>query len=143
MYGKEAKIPIDETNNNTRNFDEQINLLSRKVELFKVEEVRIKAKEIITQKQEKQIQKRREEIKKETKFLIGEKVLLKESSKEKQWTGKLSQNWKGPYYIHEIFGRGAYKLKTIDGKIIKASQNVKNLKRYYDKRDVLPTIFIE
>jgi hypothetical protein len=66
--------------------------------------------------------------------------LLKESSKEKQWTGKLSQNWKGPYYIHEVYGKGAYKIKTMEGKILKATHNVKNLKKYYDRRDELPSI---
>ena len=54
----------------------------------------------------------------------------------------MSQNWKGPYYIYEVYGKGAYKIKTLDGKIIKATQNVKNLKRYFDKGDNLPRIFI-
>ena len=37
-------------------------------------------------------------IKEETKLEIGNKVLLKDAAKEKQWSGKLSQKWKGPYY---------------------------------------------
>jgi hypothetical protein len=81
-------------------------------------------------------------MKEETIFRIGEKVLLKESKKDKQWTGKLSQNWKGPYYIHEVYGKGAYRIKTVEGKIIKATQNVKNLKKYYDRRDRLPVIYL-
>ena len=98
--------------------------------------------ENIEKSQEKQKKRYDKKINKETKFQIGDKVLLKESFKEKQWTGKLSQNWKGSYYIYEIYGKGAYKIKTLDGKIIKATQNVKNLKRYFDRGDNLPRIFI-
>ena len=38
--------------------------------------------------------------------------------KDKQWTGKLEENWKGPYYIHEILLNGAYKLKDDEGNIM-------------------------
>ena len=55
---------------------------------------------------------------------------------------KLSQNWKGPYYIHEVIGRGAYKIRTFEGNVLKATQNIKNLKKYYDRRNIQPIIFI-
>ena len=107
-----------------------------------MEEQRRETLENITRSQEKQKEKYDGIMKGETIFRIGEKVLLKESAKEKQWTGKLSQNWKGPYYIHEVYGKGAYKIKTSEGKILKATQNVKNLKKYYDQRDKLPVIYV-
>ena len=66
--------------------------------------------------------------KKETELKIGDKVLLKNQIK----TGKLTTNWKGPYFVHEVFGKGAYKIRTIDGNVLKATQNVKNLKKYYE-----------
>ena len=143
-YGREAKLLIDERDKNEENtqLNKEENLLQRKFNLLELEEKREKALENIEKSQEKQKKRYNEKINKETKFQIGDKVLLKESFKEKQWTGKLSQNWKGPYYIYEVYGKGAYKIKTLDGKIIKATQNVKNLKKYFDRGDNLPRIFI-
>ena len=73
---------------------------------------------------------------------MGDKVLLKDSAKEKQWSKKLTDNWKGPYYIFQSYGKGAYKLQTTDGKVLKATQNIKNLKRYHDRRDIQPRVII-
>ncbi|HVH96007.1 MAG TPA: hypothetical protein VM682_03595, partial [Bacillus sp. (in: firmicutes)] len=89
-------------------------------------------------------QKRRhdDKIKEETILKIRDKVLLKDAAKEKQWSGKLSSKWKGPYYIHEIIGKGAYKLRTMDGKVLKTPYNVKHLKKYYDQKEKLPKIFV-
>jgi len=70
------------------------------------------------------------------------KVLLKDAAKEKQWSGKLSSKWKGPYYIHDIVGGGAYKIRTLKGRVLKASYNVKHSKRYFDQRGKLPLVFI-
>ena len=68
--------------------------------------------------------------------------MLKDAAREKQWSGKLSQKWKGPYYIHEIIGKGAYKLRTLEGKVLRSSYNVKHLKEYFDQGDKLPLIFV-
>ena len=143
-YGREARLPVDEEDGNEEDtqLNEEENLLQRKFNLLEMEEKREKALENIEKSQGKQKERYDGKISKETKFQIGDKVLLKESSKEKQWTGKLSQNWKGPYYIYKIYGRGAYRIKTLDGKIIKATQNVKNLKNYFDRADNLPRIFV-
>ena len=54
----------------------------------------------------------------------------------------MSQKWKGPYYIHEIIGKGAYKLRTLEGKVLRSSYNVKHLKEYFDQGDKLPLIFV-
>ena len=59
-------------------------------------------------------------------------MLLKDAAKEKQWSGKLAPKWKGPYYIHKEIGRGAYKLRTLDGKVLKTSHNVKHIKKYFE-----------
>ena len=81
-------------------------------------------------------------VKEETKFEIGDKVLLKDAAKEKQYSGKLSSKWKGPYYIHEIIGKGAYKLRTLNGKVLKSSHNIKHLKKYFDQKNKLPLVFV-
>ena len=73
---------------------------------------------------------------KETIFKIGDKVLLKDSSKEKRWSGKLTDNWKGPYIVQKVIGKGAYLIRTQEGQVLNATQNVKNLKKYYDLKDL-------
>jgi hypothetical protein len=76
------------------------------------------------------------------KFEIGDKVLYYNVAKEKQWSGKLSENWKGPYYIHEILLNGSYKLKEIDGRILKVPVNGKWLKKYNSRENWEPMLVI-
>ena len=57
-------------------------------------------------------------------------------------SSKLEPKWKGPLYIHEIIGKGAYKLRTLEGKVLKAPSNVINLKLYKDKLEWEPKIYI-
>ena len=66
---------------------------------------------------------------KQVRFQIDDEVLLK----NEQETNKLLPKWKGPYTVHEEIGKGAYKLKDSEGKVLKASQNVKRLKKYYTR----------
>ena len=61
--------------------------------------------------------------------------MLKDTTKEKQWSEKLAPKWKEPYYIHKEIGKGAYKLRTLNGKVLKTSHNVKHIKKYYDTTD--------
>ena len=58
---------------------------------------------------------------------------MKDSAKEKQWSGKLEPNWKGPYWIKEVIGKGAYKLIDENGKMSKTTHNIKKLKKYYSR----------
>ena len=143
-YGRQSVLPTDEFEDNEKigNYGIKENILQREYEILELENQRREALENIEESQSKQKERHDGIMKSETVFRIGEKVLLKESAKDKQWTGKLSENWKGPYYIHEVYGKGVYKIKTQEGKILKATQNVKNLKKYYDRRDKLPRIHI-
>ena len=77
------------------------------------------------------------------KFEIGEKVLLYEAWREKQWSGKLQEKWKGPYIIHEKLLNGSYRLKELNGQIMKTPQNGKWLKRYQDRLKFEPRILIK
>lgn len=52
-------------------------------------------------------------------FKIGDQVLMYELAKENVHSDKLKEKWKGPYYIHDYSIPGTYKLRTIDGKILK------------------------
>ncbi|EXX61501.1 hypothetical protein RirG_170630 [Rhizophagus irregularis DAOM 197198w] len=100
-------------------------------------------KENVEEAQEKQKQQHDKRGIRKPKFEIGEKVLLYEAWREKQWSGKLQNKWKGPYLIHEEFGNGAYKLKELDGRILKTPQNGEWLKKFYDRRGFTPKIVIK
>ncbi|GJW41013.1 reverse transcriptase domain-containing protein [Tanacetum coccineum] len=45
--------------------------------------------------------------------------------------GKLGSKWEGPYEVTEALGKGAYKLRDRNGKLIPRTWNVRNLKKCY------------
>ena len=55
---------------------------------------------------------------------------------------KFQPKWKGPYYIQNIIGNGAFKLATIEGKIIKTPVNEMYLKHYKDRQRWEPIIHV-
>ena len=132
MHGNEARLPIDEEEIPEETEDISTLLLRRMYELINLEENRNQALYNIEQSQEKQ-KKRHDEKIKEIIFEKGDQVLLKDSAKEKQWSGKLEPNWKGPYWIHKVIGKGAYKLIDENGKMSKTTHNIKKLKKYYSR----------
>jgi hypothetical protein len=140
VYGREAILPIEDIREE-EDFGKNA-IIKRTYDLINLTDERIEALNNIEKSQIQQKRRHDTKIKEETKFEIGNKVLLKDAAKEKQWSGKLSQKWKGPYYIHDIIGKGAYKLRTIDGKVLKTPYNIKHLKKYYDQKDKLPLIFV-
>jgi hypothetical protein len=75
-------------------------------------------------------------------FEIGDKVLMYNAAKEKQWSGKLEDKWKGPYYIYQKMFNGAYKLKDLKGKIMKTPTNGELLKEYYGRELYEPMVVI-
>src|SRR5205823_316906 len=133
VYGREVILPIEDIKLG-EDFGERA-IMKRLYNLVKLTEERSQVLGNIRKSQDQQKRKYNEKIKEETKFRIGIKVLLKDAAKEKQWSGKLSQKWKGPYYIHEIIGKGAYKIRTLEGKVLRSSYNVKHLKEYFDQGD--------
>ena len=73
---------------------------------------------------------------------MGEKVLYYDAAKEKQWSGKLEEKWKGPYYIHEVLVNGSYKIKELNGKVLKVPVNGELLKLYYSRENFEPMVVI-
>src|SRR5204863_9540689 len=110
VYGREAKIWTEEGD------DKEISIIDRLEHIMeKLPEERYKAKIEIEKSQGKQKQYHDKRNKRKPEFRIGEKVLYYNMAKEKQWTGKLDEKWKGPYYIHEILLKGSYRIKDITG----------------------------
>ena len=61
-------------------------------------------------------------------FEVGELVLKFKHFKPAG--SKFQPKWMGPYTIHQVYGNGAYKLLTMDGKILKSSINGNDLWKY-------------
>jgi len=89
----------------------------------------------IHEKQNKQKVRHDRQVNSNVVFAIGDKVLLYRAEKDKQWSGKLDEKWKGPYYIHLVLPNGSYKLRTLTGLVLKTPFNGKLLKLYYDRND--------
>ena len=47
---------------------------------------------------------------------------------------KLKNNWIGPYYIHNVLQNNVYKLRTLDGNLVKNVIYENKLKIYYERK---------
>ena len=121
----------------------KISLTKRKQETVKrIPKTRYQAKEEIKKSQTKQKKYHDQKYKTKGSYKIGDKVLYYNAAKEKTWTGKLEEKWKGPYYIHEVMLNGAYKIKEMNERILKTPVNGELLKRYYSRENFEPMIVI-
>ena len=111
--------------------DQQEDLLKRMQRLTgKIDEDRLAVQDHIYKEQQKQKELHDNSLR-EIKFKIGELVLLYKS--HLRGKRKLEERWKGPYRIHEVLGNGAYKLRTLDDKILKSPVNSERLKLYHQR----------
>jgi len=139
VYGRQALLPFDVKGNDN---DESTTLLDRINNLVNdLPQIHADVRARIKNKQQKQKNRYDQRLLSQSPLEIGDQVLLYEASKEKQWSGKLEPKWKGPYYIHQPLLNGAYKLRTLDGKVLKTPFNVKLLKKYITK-DWVPQVII-
>ncbi|XP_072094204.1 uncharacterized protein [Arachis hypogaea] len=130
VYGSEAMIPVEISQKSIRT---QINSQdeARRSELDTIEEVRhiaaLKqraAQHAIARHYNKSVRSRS--------FVRGDLVLRKTETARKPPThGKLAANWDGPYRVTEVLGQGAYKLESLDGKLIPSTWNISSLKKFF------------
>lgn len=136
-YGREATLPLDEP------FQTEESLLDRINKIINLlPHDREDTRKRVDRQQNKQKQYHDQHIKSDTKFQIGDKVLLYRAEKEKQWSGKLDEKWKGPYYVHTVLPNGSYKLRTLEGQVLKIPYNGRLLKVYHDRETWTPQIHI-
>ncbi|KAJ0453964.1 putative nucleotidyltransferase, Ribonuclease H [Helianthus annuus] len=64
-------------------------------------------------------------------FNPGEYVFRDNEASNAERPGKLAPKWEGPYLIHEVLGKGAYKLRTLDGHILPRTWNAQQLRKCY------------
>ena len=91
-------------------------------------EDRLATQDAIHKSQQKQKQRHDDNLQ-EVYFRIGDLVLLYKS--QLRGKKKLQERWAEPYYIHEVLDNGAYKLRTIEGKVLKVPVNSERLKQYH------------
>ena len=119
------------------------NLLSRLYTLLEdLPQAQEDARRNISRAQRKQKERYDRKVNPDRTFRIGDKVLIYDAARDKHFTGKLKPKWKGPYYVHEILKNGAYKLRTMDGKVLAAPINIYLLKKYYDRTTWEPLIVL-
>ena len=139
VYGRHPHLPTEST-------DEILeqNLLNRLFilteELPKQQEI---AKKNIQRNQQQQKQRHDRKVNANRKFKIGDQVLMYDAARDKHFTGKLKPKWKGPFYIHDCLPNGAYKLRTMDGKVLSAPINIFLLKQYFDRQNWQPVVVVE
>ncbi|GKF03730.1 reverse transcriptase domain-containing protein [Tanacetum coccineum] len=66
-----------------------------------------------------------------TSFKPGDLVYRNNDAIHAKDSGKLSPKWEGPYEVTEALGKGAYKLRACNGKLLPRTWNVRNLKKCY------------
>ncbi|GET04035.1 uncharacterized protein LOC109147323 [Rhizophagus clarus] len=139
MYGHDAVLPIEfavsTMQSKCAEENPQDDLLNHIHTLTgKVVVDRLETQDNICKAQQKQ-KKQHDEDLHIMQYKIGDLVLLYQSQlRGKQ---KLQERWKGPYYVHEVLGNGAYKLHTIEGKILKVPVNSEQLKFIEEKFDAI------
>jgi hypothetical protein len=133
MYGRQATLPIElkipiEKGDNTEDV-----LMERLYHLIDtLEEDR---QEVVQRVQLEQVkQKNRHDQQKVSKQLqIGEKVLVERTWLKTNFSSKLEDKWTGPYFVHEAIGDNVYKLRTMEGKMVKNVVHGNRLKLYKER----------
>lgn len=143
VYGKEAILPIDlQVLPQEIDLTNKDALLDRVLKMIEVSEIREEARQNIKKAQEKYKGRYDETVKEET-FEIGDKVLKHIGSYTNRKDVKLRNKWQGPYYIHQVLLNGAYKLRNLEGKVLTTPVNGNNLKRYEERPQWEPIVFID
>ncbi|GKF28417.1 hypothetical protein Tco_0094759 [Tanacetum coccineum] len=66
-----------------------------------------------------------------TSFRPGDLVCQNNDANHAEDGGKIGSKWEGPYEVIKALGKGAYKLKDRNGKLLSRTLNVRNLKKCY------------
>src|SRR6266498_6026872 len=104
-YGREAVLPIDET--------KPLTIHERMMSIVEeIPYIREEARLMIQKAQDRMIQ---QTSGKERRFIVGEKVLCRDSAKESWYSRKLKLKWKGPYQIAAVFLNRSYKIADQGG----------------------------
>ena len=146
VYRRSAITPLDlllDKDSQKELLEEEIEkqVLRRTFELIDTLEPTIQAaKRNIESSQQKQKEKYLADTTAQQ-FQEGELVLKFKHTKEER--GKFQPKWTGLYTVYKVYRNGAYKLRTIDGRILKSSINENNLRSYQIRNFPEPIVVIE
>ena len=142
LYGRQAKLPVE------------LKVVSFKEPNMTYEEALIQRINIIVNKmyqdqdqalnniEKSQAQQKSRQKKRSEKLKIGDKVLVHRTDLQNNMSAKLQEKWIGPYFIHRVLENNVYKLRNMDGKLVKNLINGNRLK-LYKETEVTPMVLIE
>ena len=135
MHGRQAVLPIDLKIPGYDDSDNISNpLMDRLYHLIEqVENDRQQVIHRVTQKQEKQ-KEQYDQAGISEKLKIGDKVLVEKTWLKTNFSAKLDNKWTGPYFIHNVLKDNVYKLRTIEGRLVRNLVHGNRLKLYYEKQ---------
>ncbi|XP_076887044.1 uncharacterized protein LOC143537075 [Bidens hawaiensis] len=129
-YGTEAMIPAEVDVPSARMLLVADNEKELRLNLDLLEERREFAT-IRESKYKRQLQKYYDARVKLCEHNQGDYVFRSNAASNAESLGKLAPTWEGPYQIDEVLGKGAYKLKRMDGTLIPRTWNVAQLRKCY------------
>jgi hypothetical protein len=136
MYGRQAKLPVElkvETiYDSEKDMEEAI--LDRVATIHKMEIDQQDVLINIEQGQQK-AKDRHDDQRVAQRLKISDKVLVERTWKRKDMSAKLENQWMGPYYIHDVIGYNNYKLRSMEGQLIKGIIHGNRLKIYNEHLD--------
>ena len=128
VYGRQAITPLDLLLEQHEQITQEINeeaILSRISQVIDILEPTLElAKRNIARSQQDQ-RERNQASASAVQFEEGDLVLKFKHAKEKK--SKFQPKWVGPYTVHKVFRNGAYKLRSMNGQIVKSSVNGNDL----------------
>src|SRR5688572_22623507 len=144
VYGRQARLPIELMVDSTVNDEKelQVALMERAFHIMERMDSDIGiVRERIKEKQKAQ-KKRYDEKGISEKLNIGDKVLVKQTHLCNNMSAKLESQWIGPYYIHNVLEQNVYKLRDMDGQLVKGVVHENHLKLYHEQQ-LQPMILVE
>ena len=134
MYGRQATLPIElkipgvvEPN------EDKDPLLSRLYHLIEqLENDCQNVRNKVTQEQQRQ-KERHDQKGVSEKLKIGDKVLVERSWLKTNFSAKLEDKWMGLYYVHNVLKDNVYKLRTLEGRLVRNLVHGNRLKIYKER----------
>jgi hypothetical protein len=134
VYGREATLPIDLKIPSRIEYEEENSMQRRIYQLVvELEEERYNVSQRIEREQQKQKQVYNQQGISD-KLKIGDQVLVERTWLKNNFSAKLENKWIGPYFIHNALKNNVYKLRTLDGKLVKHVIHGNRLKLYHERR---------
>ena len=134
MYGREARLPIDLTRVPSDIAPDKLDFETKVQKMLELQkELHDKARINIEKAQARQKRQYDAKHNTNTNIKVGDKVLVQAMKNQGQKGGKLEPLFPGgPYIIEEDLGKGTFRLKDLNGKLLKIAINIHRLKVWND-----------